>query len=237
MPHAWEDTFDEAKRKNENVRRKMFIEALREKIPAIDPDLAFLTPKEILIAMDENDTIRKYHESLLTEFEPQKKDIGILFPDAERKPWTKDDTVALSYRHLFTSLKNLNMEESVAIYTISPLLGIVPREWYDSMPMYDSSGTQSFMVRRRGLEWSSDDFKKVIDKAATIVAEFMKRTHESCSTWHVIYRSPSVHQRIFEAAMDMNPVPVWPHKTRKSLAKSYLQMREILKDIKEQPQR
>ena len=237
MPESWEDTFDEVKRKNENVRRKMFIEALLEKIPAIDPDLAFLTPAEILKAMDENETIRNYHKRVLEDFEPRKKEIGLLFPDAERKPWTRDKTVALSYRHLFTSMKNLKMEEDVAIYTMSPLLGIVPEEWYDSMPMYDSSGTQSFMVRRRGLEWSSDQFKEIIDRSAAIVSKFLDKNHESCSTWHVIYRAPSVHQRIFEAAMDINPVPIWPHKTRKSLAKSYLQMRKILSEIKEHSQR
>lgn len=233
MPRSWEDTFDDVKKRNEGVRRKMFVDAIKEKVPALDPDLAFLTPEEVLEAMKNNPLIENYHQRLIEEYEPEKREIGLLFPDADRKPWTPGETTALSYRHLYASLRNLKMEERVSLFAISPLLGIVPREWFDSMPMYDASGMQSFMVRRRGLSWNADVFKEVIDRSAAMVAEFLKKHKDKCDVWHVIYRGPSVHQRIFEEALEMYPTPIWPHKTRKSLADSYLQMRQILSEIGE----
>jgi predicted RNA-binding protein len=232
MTPAWEETFDEAQKKTEDTRRKMFIDSIREKIPAIDPELAFLTPDEILEAMDSNPVITGYHEKL-KEYQTPEKEIGILYPDADRKPWTVGKTDALIYRNLHTSIKNLKLEDRVAVFTISPLLGVVPMEWYDEMPMYDASGSQSFMVRRRGLTWDQDSFRNVIWKAGEILNEFLSRNHERIGTWHVVYRDPSVHQRIFERSMDMQPRSVWPHKTRKSLADSYLAIRNIMKEISE----
>lgn len=232
MTPAWEDTFDEAQKKTEDTRRKMFIDAIREKIPAIVPELAFLTPAEMLEAMDSNDTILGYYDRL-KEYEAPEKKIGILYPDADRKPWTKGRTDALIYRNLHTAMKNLKMEEDVAVFTISPLLGVVPMEWYDDMPMYDASGSQSFMVRRRGLSWDQELFKQVIQKAGEKLESFLSKNHGRIGTWHVIYRSPSVHQRIFETSMDIQPRPVWPHQTRKSLSDSYLAIRNIMKEISE----
>ena len=233
MPRAWEDTFDEVKKKNEDVRRKMFVDSIREKVPAIDPDLAFLTPGEVLDAMKNNDIITGYHKKLQSDYQAPEREIGLLFPDADRKPWTHGVTSALSYRNLHMSLKNLQMTDKVAVYTVSPVLGIVPMDWYDSMPMYDSGGIQSFMVRRRGLPWNPDEFRSVINLAGEIVSEFLGKHHETCGKWHIMYRDPSVHQRIFEAAMDIRPLPVWPHKTKKSLSDSYLQMKKILTEIRD----
>jgi predicted RNA-binding protein len=232
MAPAWEDTYDEAQRRTEDTRRKMFIDAIREKIPAVDPELAFLTPTELIDAMTQNEVITSFHERL-SEYEAEEKEIGILFPDADRKPWTKGKTSALIYRNLYTSIKNLKLEEKVGVFTISPLLGVVPLEWYEDMPMYDSSGAQSFMVRRRGLTWNVEDFKEVIKRSGALLSDFLSRNHERCGKWHVIYREPSVHQRIFQSAMDERPFSVWPHSTKKSLADSYLQMRAILKEISE----
>lgn len=230
MPPAWEDTFDEAQKRTEDTRRKMFIDAVREKIPAIDPDLAFLTPTEILEAQKNIPAIKGYHERI-QGFKGEEKRIGLLFPDADRKPWTKGVTDSLIYRNLYTSLKNLKVEDQVAVYTISPVLGVVPREWYDEMPMYDGSGSQSFMVRRRGLAWNVDDFKSVISNSADILVDFLEKNHGTCEKWHVLYRSPSVHQRIFEVAMDKRTFPIWPHPSKKSLSDSYLKMRTTLKEI------
>ncbi|MFO8051511.1 MAG: hypothetical protein R6V01_07420 [Thermoplasmatota archaeon] len=230
MPPSWEDTYDEAQKKTEDTRRKMFIDAVREKIPAIDPDLAFLTPTEILQAQRFDPRIMEYHERI-RDYVGEGKRIGLLFPDADRKPWSKDKTDSLIYRNLFTSLKNLKVEDQVAIYTISPVLGVVPREWYEEIPMYDGSGALSFMVRRRGLSWNPDDFRVVISNAADILVDFLEKNHERCEKWHVLFRSPSVHKRIFEVAMDKKPFPIWPHPSKKSLSDSYLKMRTTLKEI------
>lgn len=232
MTPAWEDTFDEAQKKTEDTRRKMFMDSVREKIPAIDPELAFLTPGEILEAMASDQVIIKYLERLST-YETPEKEIGLLYPDTDRKPWTKGKTDALIYRNLHTSMKNLKMEDRVGVFTISPLLGVVPMEWYDEMPMYDASGSQSFMVRRRGFLWDQDAFRQVIIKAGGILNDFLSRNHERIGTWHVIFRNPSVHKRIFETAMDMKPRSIWPHPTKKSLADSYLAIRNIMKEISE----
>ncbi|MGA1820599.1 MAG: hypothetical protein ACMUHU_06290, partial [Thermoplasmatota archaeon] len=153
MAPAWEDRFDEAQKKTEDTRRKMFIDAIREKIPAIDPDLTFLTPTEVASALVSNGTVMDFHERL-NGYEAKGGDIALLFPDTDHKPWTKGRTDALIYRNLHASLKNLKLEDRVCIFTVSPLLGIIPEEWYDSMPMYDASGVQSFMVKRRGLNWN-----------------------------------------------------------------------------------
>lgn len=234
MTPAWEETFDEAQQKTEDTRRKMFIDSIREKIPAIDPTLAFLTPEEILDAMNNDERILEYYDRL-KGYEAPEKELGLLYPDADRKPWTKGKTDALIYRNLHTSLKNTKLEDRIAVYTISPLLGVVPMEWYDDMPMYDASGSQSFMVRRRGLSWDQDIFRKVIQKAGEILNEFLSKNHEKMGKWHVVFRAPSVHKRIFETAMDIQPRSVWPHSTKKSLADSYLAIRTIMKDIAEGP--
>lgn len=232
MAPVWEDTYDQAQKKTEDTRRKMFIDSMREKVPAIDPDLAFLTPTEIVQAFKDNQSIMEYHNRL-SEYRSPEKEIGILFPDAERKPWTRGVTTALTYRNLFTSIKNLKLEDRVGIYTISPVLGVVPEEWFDDMPMYDSSGSQSFMVRRRGLSWNQEDFKDVISRSADLLVDFLSGNHERVGKWHVIYRIPSVHERIFQKAMEKQPFAIWPHTSKKSLADSYLNMRSILKEISE----
>ncbi len=232
MAPAWEDTFDEAQKKTEDTRRKMFIDSLREKTPIVDPDLAFLTPTELLVAMKENSQILDFHKKL-ESYESTKKDIAILFPDADRKPWTSGKTTALIYRNLHTSIKNLKLADRVEVFTISPLLGIVPMEWYDDMPMYDASGSQSFMVRRRGLSWNVEDFKKVIGRSGELMANFLKKNHANFGKWHIIYRDPSVHQRIFQSSMEKQTFPIWPHTSKKSLADSYLSLRTIMKEISE----
>lgn len=232
MAPAWEDTFDEAQKKTEDTRRKMFIDAIREKIPAIDPKLAFLTPSEILHAMKENPIITDFH-SRVENYESPEREIAVLFPDADRKPWTSGKTTALIYRNIHTSIKNLNLSDRVSIFTISPLLGIVPMEFYDDMPMYDASGAQSFMVRRRGFSWSIDDFKEIISRSGDLMVEFLRKNHGKFQKWHVIYRDPSVHQRIFKNAMEKQPFSIWPHSSKKSLADSYLNMRTIMKEISE----
>jgi hypothetical protein len=232
MTPAWEETFDEAQKKTEDTRRKMFIDSIREKIPAIDPDLTFLTPDELIQAMNENPIVLDYFKRL-DDYDAPEKELGILYPDADRKPWTKGSTDALIYRNLHTSIKNLKIEDRISIYTISPLLGVVPMEWYDDMPMYDASGAQSFMVRRRGLSWDQEKFRQVIQKSAEKLDSFLSRNHEKVKTWHVVFRDPSVHKRIFETAMDIQPRAVWAHKTRKSLADSYLAIRNIMKEIVE----
>jgi predicted RNA-binding protein len=232
MAPAWEDTFDEAQKRTEDTRRKMFIDAIREKIPAIDPDLAYLTPTEILQAMKAEPVITEFHKRLEV-YEAPEKDLAILFPDADRKPWTSGKTTALIYRNLHTSIKNLNIADRIEVFTISPVLGIVPMEWYDDMPMYDGSGAQSFMVRRRGLSWNVEDFKEVISRSADLMIGFLEKNYEKFQKWHVIYRDPSVHQRIFQNAMEKKPLGIWPHTSKKSLADSYLSMRTIMKEISE----
>jgi predicted RNA-binding protein len=210
----------------------MFIDAIREKIPAIDPELAFLTPTEILHAMHEVPAISTYHEKL-GSYEAPEKEIALLFPDADRKPWTSGKTTALIYRNLHTSIKNLKLADRLEVFTISPVLGIIPMEWYDDMPMYDGSGSQSFMVRRRGLSWNVDDFKEIISRSADLLVEFLEKNHGKFGKWHVVYRDPSVHQRIFQNAMEKKPFAIWPHTSKKSLADSYLSMRTIMKEISE----
>ena len=232
MAPGWEDTYDEAQKKTEDTRRKMFLDAVREKIPAIDPELAFFTPTEVARAMVSNETVMEYHNKLAA-YEAEGGDLALLFPDTDHKPWTKDSTNALIYRNLHTSMRNLKLEGKVHVFTVSPLLGIVPMEWYGSMPMYDCSGGQSFMVRRRGLTWNVEDFKKVLDMSAGLIVEFLGRNHGKYRKWHMIYRTPSVHQRIFETVMEKQPFSIWPHTSKKSLADSYLTMRTLMKDISE----
>ena len=232
MAPAWEDTYDAAQKKTEDTRRKMFIDSIREKIPAIDPELTFLTPTEVAGAMFSNETVTDYHRRL-ADYEAPGGEIALLFPDTDHKPWTKGSTNALIYRNLHTSIKTLKLEDRIHVFTISPLLGIIPMDWYDSMPMYDCSGVQSFMVRRRGLIWNVEDFKKVVSRSADLIVGFLRKNHDRYEKWHIIYRDPSVHQRIFESIMDKQPYSIWPHTSKKSLADSYLKLRTIMKEISE----
>ena len=233
MAEVWEDTFDEVKRKNEDLKRKRIIDGIREKVPAVDQNLVFLTPREILEGMKENPTIKEFYRKLLEEYECPKRRIGLLFPASDRVPWTKA-TDALIYRNLYASLKKLELEDEVALFSVSPLLGVVPWEWYDTMPMYEASGAASFLVRRRGLGWNAEEFREVIRRAGEILNGFLVRNHDRCEKWHIIYRTPSVHERILGTSNDIQPFPIWPHTTKKSLAESYLKMRKLLEDIKEE---
>lgn len=230
MADNWEDTYDSAQKRTEDTRRKMFSDALREKVPALDNSLIFMTPSEVLSAMNRNLIIKDYH-ARLKNYEPKEMEIALLFPDAERKPWTRGKTNALIYRNLYTALKSTGLEGKVAIFTLSPVLGVVPEEWYDAMPMYDSSGLQSFMVKRRGLPWNPEDFRKVIDISGGILMEFMERNHKRFGSWHAVFQVPSVHQRMLEVSLDRRPLPVWTHPSRKSLSDSYTHVKELLKGI------
>jgi len=232
MAGSWEDTFDDVRKKNMDIKRKMVIDNIREKVPAVEPELAFITPSEILEAMRENPVITSFHDRLLNEYQAPEKRYALLFPDADRKPWT-EGTDSLIYRNLHTSIRNLKMEDDLHVFSISPVLGVVPMEWWDTMPMYDSSGGASYLVRRRGLTWSAEDFREVIQRAGEILNSFLKNNHGRFGSWHIIYREPSVHQRIFQSSNDIRPYPVWPQGTRKSLADSYLLMRGLIANIRE----
>ncbi len=87
MVRAWEDTFDEAQRRTEDVRRKMFTDSIKERVPSVDPLLVFMTPTEVLKAMNEDPRIRAYHKKL-GGYRHKGGDIALLYPDADRKPWT-----------------------------------------------------------------------------------------------------------------------------------------------------
>ncbi len=232
MAQSWEDTYDEARRKSLDTKRIMIIRNIKEKVPDVDPDLVFLTPTELLKAMDDNQVVTSFHRRLLNEYECPERRYGLLFPDAERMPWLKGSTTAQIYRNLYTSLKNLELEEDVALFSISPLLGVIPSEWYEGMPIYDSSGAASFMVRRRGLAWNAEDFRAVISRAAEILVAFLERNHPRCGSWHIIYRKDSIHQRIFQIAQERRPFSVWPHVSKKSLAVSYLKVKELVGELK-----
>lgn len=228
----WEDRFDEITRKSEDVRRKMFVDSIREKNQHIDPTMVYLTPGEILRAMDSDERIIACREAIRKEFTPSGKGIALIFPDSERKPWTKGSTESLSFRNLYAALKNLNLEGGIEVFALSPMMGIVPESFFKSMPMYETSGLQSFMVKRRGLPWNQEDFKGVISKAAVHVGEFLSNHRSAYAEWHAIYRIPSIHERIIEAVLDSSPQPLWKHASKKPLSESYLEVRKIVEGLR-----
>jgi len=227
----WEDRFDEIRTKNEDVRRKMFIDAIREKNPAIDPGLVYLTPAEVIRAMESERRVREFSRRVIDDYSPPEGRVALLFPDVERKPWTRGSTEALAYRNLFASLKNLGLSDRIEVLTMSPVLGIVPERYFDSMPMYESSGLASFMVQRRGLAWSQEDFRTVIAKARDLSLEFMERFRGSFGSWHAVFRVPSIHQRLVQEIVEAKGYPIWTHPSKRSLAESYLDMKKIVGEV------
>lgn len=228
----WEDRFDEMTRRSEDVRRKMFVDAIREKNPQIDPTMVYLTPGEVMRAMESNERTIACREAIAKEFAPSGKAIALIFPDSERKPWTKGSTESLSFRNLYAALRSLNLEGEIEVFALSPMIGLVPERYFTSMPMYETSGLQSFMVKRRGLPWNQDDFKGVISRSSVHVGGFLAKHHSSYKEWHAIYRIPSIHERVIESVMESSPYPLWKHTSKKPLSDSYLEVRKIIEGLK-----
>jgi len=228
----WEDRFDEITRRSEDVRRKMFIDSIREKNPSVDPTMVYLTPGEVLRAIDAEERIARCRSEIRSTNSPSGRKTALIYPDSERKPWTRGTTESLSYRNLFAALRNLNLESEIEVFALSPLLGIVPEGHFQTMPMYESSGLQSFMVKRRGLPWNQEDFKSVIARSSAIVSEFLKMHHGDFSEWHAVYRIPSIHERILQTVLDADPLPIWKHGSKRSLSESYLDVRKTIDGLK-----
>lgn len=230
--NPWEDRFDEMSRKTEDVRRKMFIDALREKNPAIDPRLAMLTPAEVLEAARSDREMNDFIQRISSDYSPPDGRVALIYPDSERKPWTRGSTDALSYRNLYTALKSLGLNDRIELFALSPVAGLIPEAYFGDMPMYESSGLSSFMVKRRGLTWSQEDFKAVIDLASDRCIRFLEQNHSGFGAWHAIYRAPSVHERIIQEIMNKRPFPIWTYTSKKSLSDTYLEVRKLVDNMK-----
>ena len=217
--------------KTEGVRRKRFTDEVRTKIPGITPELCLFTPTEVRNAIKGNQEVISWHKWVTEEYTPPKKEIALLFPDMDRKPWTKDKTTDHTYKNLYIALKSLNLEKRVHILTVSTVLGIIPEERFEDMPLYDSSGMFSWSVRQKGLEWDAMVFKEVLMDLGTIVSRYVQKNKDNYTKWVAIYRAPSVQQRIIEYAYDLAPFKLEQLKTKKPLSSQYTILKDMLKKI------
>lgn len=217
--------------KTEGVRRKRFMDEVRTKIPGIKPDLCLFTPTEVRDALKGNKDVISWHKWLAEEYTPPKHEIALLFPDSDRKPWTKGKTTDHTYKNLYIALKSLNLEKRVHILTVSTVFGIIPEERFEDMPLYDSSGMFSWSVRQKGMDWDAMVFKEVLMDLGTIVSGFVQKNKDIYTTWVAVYRAPSVHERIIEYAYDLAPFKLEQLKTKKPLSSQYSILKDMLKKI------
>ncbi len=221
---------DAIARTNE-MRYKRFYENSKEIIPTLERDLCFFTPREVLTGMDENKTVTEWHKWLLEEYVPPKKEIALLFPDSERKPWIKDETNDRTYKNLHIAIKSLKLEDRIHVLSVSTILGIVPQERFTDMPIYETGGMFSWSVKKRGLEWDVLAFRDALARLGGIVSKYIEKNEGGYQKIVSIYRTPSVHERILEIAYDTRPFKVEKLKTKKPLAKSYSALKDMLKTI------
>lgn len=225
------DDADAALERTEAARRKRFYETSVELVPGVPEDMCFYDPAEVLEGLQSNEVALNWHKYMLEEYEPEPNKYAIIFPETDRKPWTKGNTVDRAYKNLYISLKTLKLEGKVQVFTISNLLGVIAREDYDKMPLYDASGLYSWSVRQKGLTWDLDAFRHCLDIIASILCEFVHKHKDKYEEWHVLYRTPSIQERVMEHTTDINPFPYQMHKFKKPIASSYSLIKDQLKGL------
>jgi predicted RNA-binding protein len=221
----------EALERTIEIRYKRFHENSLELIPGLTREMCFFSPKEVLAGLDENQVVKDWHKWLLEEYTPPKKEVALLFPDSERKPWVRDETSDRSYKNLHIAFKSLDLYDRVHVLSVSTLLGIVPEERFADMPLYETGGMFSWSVRKRGMEWDPIAFKEVLRRLGEIIARYLEKHEGNYQKIVAIYRTPSVHERIVDNAYDIRPFKLEKLKSKKPLAKSYSALKDMLKTI------
>jgi len=155
----------------------------------------------------------------------------ILFPDSERKPWIKGETVDRSFKNLHIAFKSLDLYDKAHVYAVSTILGLVPEERFADMPLYEAGGMFSWSVRKRSLEWDAMVFKDVLSRLGDTVTKFLQKNSDCYEKVVAIYRIPSVHERIIEHAYEIEPFKLEKLTTKKPMASSYSILKDMLKQI------
>ena len=125
----------------------------------------------------------------------------------------------------------MNLEKRVHVLAVSTLLGIVPEEHFDDMPLYDSSGMFSWAVRQKGLEWDAQVFSQVLQDLGAIVSAYVQKNKDNYTKWVFVYRTPSVQERVIEYAYALTPFKLEQMKTKKPLSSQYSILKDMLKKI------
>jgi predicted RNA-binding protein len=215
--------------RTKELRYKRFYESSKELTPRLDRELCFFTPREVMDALNGHPVVKEWQKWLLDEFVPPEREIAILFPDSERKPWTRDETSDRTYKNLHIAIKSLKLEERVHILSVSTLLGIIPEERFTDMPMYETGGMFSWSVKKRGLDWDAMAFRDALARLGEMVSHYLDKHGGSYQKVVAIYRTPSVHERIVANAYDIKPFKLVKSPTKKPLSKSYSDLKDMLK--------
>jgi predicted RNA-binding protein len=217
--------------RNKEMRYNRFFTDAKENMPGLTRELCFFTPREILTGIESNKIVTDWHKWVLNDYDPPKKEIALLFPDSERKPWIEGETSDRSYKNLYIARKSLDLYSRIHILSVSTVFGIIPEERFADMPIYDSAGMFSWSVKKRSLEWDPMSFKDALMKLGEIVSAYLAKNKDKYDKVVAIYRTPSVHERIVENAYDVEPFKLEKLKTKKPIARSYSALKDMLKTV------
>lgn len=209
--------------------------SILERFPTFDPERIYLTPEEVLRALNEDEEIRAFIKRCHEEHSPGAR-VGLLFPDSNYKPLT-EETPDKALRNLYTAVRNLKCEDEVAIYILSPMLGIIPPALIPQTPNVEFSGLFSYQVRRRSLPWNAEAFRKVLDMTAENVESFLRSHAGDHSRWYAIIRKGSIEDRIFVRIGFEERFGGRVLYERRPLSSSYLETRRLLAQVLEEMKR
>lgn len=211
--------------------------SILERFPTFDPEKIYLTPGEVLKALEEDEEIKSFLK-MCREHPPTGagEGVGLLFPDSNYKPLT-EESPDKALRNLYTAVKNLRCEDEVIIYILSPMLGIIPPAFIPKTPNVEFSGLFSYQVRRRSLPWNAEAFRKVLDRTAEQVESYLRSHARDHRAWYAIIKKGSIEERIFERVCFEGKFGIRILYEKRPLSSSYLETRGLLSRILEEMKR
>lgn len=211
--------------------------SILERYPSFDPDRIYLTPEEVMKALEEDGEIKTFMK-MCQEHPPtgDGEGVGLLFPDSNYKPLT-EESPDKALRNLYTAVKNLRCEDEVTIYILSPMLGIIPPPLIPKTPNVEFSGLFSYQVRRRNLPWNAEAFRKVLDRTAESVESYLLSHSADHRWWYAIIKKGSIEERIFERVGFERKFGGRVLYEKRPLSGSYLETRRLIAQILEEMKR
>ena len=139
----------------------------------IKKSLCFYNPRQVYEGLQNNKTIRAWHNFIAKKYFPPKKNTLLIYPCSTVKPYQE----SRSYKQLYSNLAKLNgKREGIQLMTISEPFGLVPEEYYDKFHWYDCPGLFEWWCNKYGQEFDSDYLDKSLDILSENIGIFLKKS-------------------------------------------------------------
>jgi len=146
----------------------------------VKKSLCFYNPREVYNALLYNKEIRKWLNFISNHYIPPKKEILLIYPCSNEKPYH----LSRSYKILFKTLNRLGEKRNkVHLMTISEPFGLVPEEFYGNKTpwhdwkndWYDCPGLFEWWCNKYFQPYEREYVEKSIEILSEYVAEFFKK--------------------------------------------------------------